>query len=65
MTVIESIISTFLDLANSIFQSIFGGVQFSVLWSWLPSDIGAAAATFISVLFGIALISGIRKFLPF
>lgn len=65
LSILESIISAFIELANTFFEYIFGGVQFSVLWSWLPSDIGSAALSFISILFGIALIAGIRRFLPF
>lgn len=65
ISIIQGIISAFLDLAESIFNYIFGDIQFSVLWDWLPTDIQTAAATFIVLLFAIALISGIRKFLPF
>lgn len=65
ISIIQGIISAFLDLAENIFNYIFGDIQFSVLWDWLPTDIQTAAATFIVLLFAIALISGIRKFLPF
>lgn len=65
VNILETIISSFLSFAQTVYNSIFGSVNFSVLWSWLPSDIGSAAATFISILFGLALIKGIRNFLPF
>ena len=65
ISLIQNIISRFIALAQELFEYIFSGVQFDVLWSWLPSDIQTAAASFIIVLFAIAVISGIRKFLPF
>lgn len=65
MTILETIIDSFIRLIQSFFEFVFGGVQFSVLWSWLPSDIGSAAASLIAILFGFALLSYIRKFLPF
>lgn len=65
LDVLSEIIQKFVGLLDSFFDYVFGGVQFSVLWSWLPSDIGVAASTLIVFLFGLALISFIRKFLPF
>lgn len=65
ITLIENIISKFIALAERVFNYIFGDVQFSVLWDWLPQDIQNAAVSFIVILFAIALIAGIRKFLPF
>lgn len=62
---IQSIITKFINVGQDIFQEIFGNVQFSVLWSWLPTDIQSAAASFIVILFILALIRGIRNFLPF
>lgn len=63
--ILQEIISSFIGVAQDIFEYIFDGIDFSVLWSWLPTDIETAAATFIVVLFAIAIISGVRKFLPF
>lgn len=65
ISIIENIISKFLSLAEELFEYIFDGVQFSVLWSWLPSDIQTAASSLIIILFAAALIGAIRKFLPF
>lgn len=63
--IIAAIIDKFLELSETLFETVFGGVDFAVLWSWLPSDIGAAAAVLVAVLFGVSLISLIRRFLPF
>lgn len=65
LDLIITVINKFLELLDSFFQYVFGGVQFSVLWSWLPLDIGSAASVLIVFLFGLALISFVRKFLPF
>ena len=65
ITLISQIIANFLNLAEEFFHYIFDGVRFSVLWDWLPSDIQIAAASIIVVLFAIALIKGVRSFLPF
>lgn len=65
MSVLQGIIARFIELAQTIFNSVFGGVDFAVLWRWLPGDIGAAAMSFIAVLFGLAIIKGVRNFLPF
>lgn len=62
---LSGIIEAFINLAQTFFNNVFGGVNFAVLWNWLPGDIGAAAASLIAILFGIALIKGIRNFLPF
>lgn len=63
--IIQGIISSFIGVAQDVFNYIFDGIDFSVLWNWLPTDMQTAAAAFIVVLFAIALVSGIRKFLPF
>ena len=65
ITLIENIITKFISLAEELFNYIFSGVQFDILWSWLPQDIQSTATSFILILFAIAVISGIRKFLPF
>lgn len=63
--IIQGIITAFIGVGQDIFDYIFEGIDFSVLWNWLPTDIQTAASTFIVILFVIAIISGIRKFLPF
>lgn len=65
INLIQSAITEFISLAEEFFQTIFGNVQFSILWSWLPTDIQTAAVTFIVILFAIAIIRGVRAFLPF
>lgn len=62
---IVAIIQKFIELLDDFFDYVFGSVQFAVLWNWLPSPIGEAATTLIVVLFGLALISVVRRFLPF
>lgn len=62
---IQQIITKFLQIGQDIFNYIFGDVDFTVLWNWLPQDIQAAALSFIIILFTIALIKGIRNVLPF
>lgn len=63
--IIQGVISSFIGVAQDIFDYIFDGIELSVLWSWLPTDIQTAAAAFIAILFAIAIINGVRKFLPF
>lgn len=65
ISLIQGIIEKFINIGQEIFEYIFSGVDFSVLWSWLPNDIQIAASTFIVILFVIALIKGVRNFLPF
>ena len=63
--IIEGVINSFISLGERIFNYIFEDVDFTILWYWLPSDIGSAALAFIAILFAFALIGAIRKFLPF
>lgn len=65
ISIIENIINSFIELGERIFNYIFEGVDFTVIWNWLPSDIGSAALSFIAILFAFALIGAIRKYLPF
>ena len=48
-----------------LFNELFSGWNYSVLTSWLPSDIAAAVSWFILLMFGIAIIKLIRNLLPF
>lgn len=50
---------------QSIFNAIFGGWNWQVLFSWLPQDIRNAAAAFILVCFAITLLRILRDLLPF
>lgn len=63
--IIQEVINALISFAQSIWTAIFGDTNFSVLWSWLPSDIQAAASYLIMVLFVLAIIRVIRQFLPF
>lgn len=61
----QSLIEKFIGFLDTFFEYVFGGVDFDVLWRWLPADIGSSASVLIVLLFGLALISLVRKFLPF
>lgn len=63
--IITSILGWIIDKVQSIFDFIFGDLNFSVLYSWLPSDIQTAFALFIIILFCLAIWRFIRSFLPF
>lgn len=62
---IETVVTKLFQLAQSVFNWLFGDINFSVLWSWLPSDIQAAAGFFVLFLFLLAIIKFIRSILPF
>lgn len=62
---IEAFVTKLFQIANQIFNWLFGDINFSVLWSWLPTDIQAAAAFFVLLLFLLAIIKFIRALLPF
>lgn len=62
---IETVVTKLFQLAQTIFNWLFGDINFSILWSWLPSDIQAAAAFFVLLLFLLAIIKFIRSILPF
>lgn len=59
------IVQSVLAVVQRIFNSIWGAVDFSVLYSWLPSDIQAAFAALILILFGLAIFRAIKSILPF
>lgn len=65
LQLIDAVVTKVFQVAQSIFNWLFGDIQFSVLWSWLPSDIQAAAAFFVLLLFTLMIIRLIRSFLPF
>lgn len=62
---IEAIITKLFQIANQIFQWLFGDIDFTVLWSWLPADIQAAAGFFVLLLFLLVIIRFIRSLIPF
>lgn len=44
--------------------NIFGGIDFSVLYSWLPSDIGATCAVIIAISIILWVFGLIKRVLP-
>lgn len=62
---IETVVTKLFQLAQTIFNWLFGSIDFTVLWNWLPADIQAAAAFFVMLLFLLAIIKFIRSILPF
>lgn len=62
---IETVVTKLFQIAQNIFNWLFGDIDFTVLWNWLPSDIQAAAAFFVMLLFLLAIIKFIRSILPF
>lgn len=65
LDLISTLLEKFIGFLDSFFEYVFGGVQFDILWNWLPADIGNSASVLIVILFGLALISFVRRFLPF
>ena len=65
MQLIDTVITKLFQLANTIFDWLFGDIDFTVLWNWLPADIQAAAAFFVLLLFLLAIIKFVRSILPF
>lgn len=62
---IDAVLTKLLQVAQRIFNWLFGDINFSVLWSWLPSDIQAAAEFFVVLLFLLVIIRFIRSLIPF
>lgn len=62
---IDTVVTKLFALAQRIFNWLFGSIDFTVLWNWLPADIQAAAAFFVLLLFLLAIIKFIRSILPF
>lgn len=65
MNIFQTILNAIKTIATTIWSYIFGDVQFSVLWNWLPSDIQAACAALIVILFILAIIRFMRSIWPF
>ena len=65
ISLIDTVITKLFALAQRLFNWLFGDINFTVLWNWLPSDIQAAAAFFVMLLFLLAIIKFIRSILPF
>lgn len=65
LQLIDTVVTKLFQLAQTIFNWLFGSIDFTVLWNWLPSDIQAAAAFFVMLLFLLAIIKFVRSILPF
>lgn len=63
--IVATILNSLKQLGDTIWNVIFGNVNFGVLWSWLPSDIAAACTGLVLLLFSLAVIKFIRSILPF
>lgn len=61
---LSSLYEKLLSFISSIFDLLFGGWNWQVLFSWLPSDILSAAEAFILVCFGLALLRILKSLLP-
>lgn len=55
----------FIDSVLETISGIFSDVDFTVLYSWLPSDIGSVITAVIAVLIFLALIGLIKKMILF
>lgn len=44
--------------------NIFDGIDFSIIYNWLPSDIQASITSIIAVLAVLVVIGLVRKFIP-
>lgn len=62
---LTSLYNEVISFVQWVFNSIFGGWNYGVLFGWLPSDFLTAASWLILFLFGLALIKFIRTLLPF
>lgn len=62
---IQAFFTKLFQVAQNIFEAIFGDIDFAVLWTWCPADIRIAAAFFVLVLFILAILKFIRSILPF
>lgn len=64
-TAITALYQKIIQFVQDIFDMIFQGWNYGVLFNWLPQDIQAAASFLILFLFALALIHLIRDMLPF
>lgn len=64
-TLLTSLYTKLISFLSGLFSTIFGNWQWQALFNWLPSDILNAAAGFILVCFGIAMIRILRSIIPF
>lgn len=62
---LTSLVEYFLTGAQRLFDLVFGDIDFSVLWGWLPADIASACSTLVVLLFAFAFIAFMQKVIPF
>lgn len=62
---INTILTKIISLVQQIYDWLFGDIDFTVLYNWLPADIRKAAAFFILLLFGLAIWRVIKSVIPF
>lgn len=62
--ILTGIYETLIDLVTELFQTLFGGWNWQVLFGWLPSDFLVVASWFIIFLFGVMLFKIIKTLLP-
>ena len=65
INLITGFIQWFLNLAQQIYNYLFGHIDFAVLWRWLPSDIQAACNSLLIIFFALVIWRLIRGLLPF
>ena len=65
ITLLSNLISKILEFVQDIFEWVFGDIDFTVLWNWLPADIQAAAEFLILILFGLVILKLIKSLVPF
>lgn len=63
--IVTSVLQWFWNLATTIYNEIFGGIRFSILWEWLPQDIQTACESLIILFFALVIWRFIKGLLPF
>lgn len=63
-SLIEGLFQKLIEFVQWLFNQVFGGWNFGVLFSWLPSDIIAAVNYLIIFLFGLVVLKWIKDLLP-
>ena len=64
INLIAQFITWFLNLSETIFNYIFGNIDFGILWRWLPNDIQAACTSLIILFFALVIWKFIKGLLP-
>lgn len=61
---LDTALNTIKNIGLSIWNFIFSGIDFGVLWRWLPSDLQAAIQYIVVFLFILGLAKLIKAILP-